>query len=83
MRIDLSLTRQAVFASIKRRMAAGESVTLDAIATEMDCDLNTVWRAVRDLKRAGVLRMTQRGARHIPTQYEILTDPETGRSIEA
>jgi predicted transcriptional regulator len=82
MRIDLSLTRQAVFAAIKRRMAAGEKVTLDAIAGDMDCELSTVWRAVRDLRRAGVLRMTQRGARHIPTQYEILIDPDLDRSIE-
>jgi DNA-binding IclR family transcriptional regulator len=67
-RIDVSLSRKAVFGVIRRRIEAGESVTLEAIAAEIGCNQSTVWRAVKDLKSVGKLRMTQRGARFAPTR---------------
>ena len=82
-RIDVSLSRKAVFGVIQRRMEAGESVTLEAIAAEIGCNQSTVWRAVKDLKSVGKLRMTQRGARFALTQYEILGDDHAEHASDA
>jgi DNA-binding transcriptional regulator YhcF (GntR family) len=79
MRIDLSLTRQAVFEVIQRRIETGERVSSETVALELNCHPNTVWRAIRDLRRAGVLQLVKRGNPYMPTQYRILADDQASQ----
>jgi biotin operon repressor len=70
-RIDVTLSREAILTAIRNRTASGKPVTLDAIADEVGCHRITVWRAIQDLRHTGRIEMTQRGYRFVPTQYEI------------
>jgi DNA-binding GntR family transcriptional regulator len=75
-RIDVSLTRQTVLTIIQKRLETGESVTQDDIAAHMNCHPMTVFRAIRDLKRAGKIRLVQRGNPYQPTLYAVIERDE-------
>ena len=71
-RVDVALSRQAVFEAIRRRMESGEPVTLEAIAEDIRCSARTVSRAIHDLKHTNRIKVIQRGTRYVATEYEIV-----------
>jgi Mn-dependent DtxR family transcriptional regulator len=82
-RVDVALSRQKVLEIIENRVASGKPVTREAIAEEIGCHPNTVWRAIKDLRNTGQITMTQRGNPHVPTQYEVLGEERANSKRDA
>jgi DNA-binding transcriptional regulator YhcF (GntR family) len=72
MRVDVALSRQAVYEAIRQRIAAGKPMRLDDLAADTSCSTRTVARAIRDLKNTEQIKVIQRGTRYVATEYEIV-----------
>ena len=69
----MSLTRQHILKVIKTLLVRGTSFTVADIAQAAGCHINTAYRAIADLKRAGKLKVYP-GQGSLPATYEVIDD---------